>query len=409
MSEMSSAWTPSDGAAALRPLRTLITRRRSSNSVWTPQVPSRTLITRVPGLRPARTSETPTPAAASRVRAASMSATRQAQSPQFVMDLVAAGDRPLHHLDDQIAAAEEHQLAPVHGASGRAPYRGRAARHRAPPPAPGPRWKPRRDRDPESAPPTLRPNAGAPAPVRGKTSARPASDRSPRGCVSSARSQPRPDRGSRLRPPGPASARHDRACDAFSRCRRRGNRCWRAPRPRCLITSRMRSAVGELPAGAISSSVMLSRVNSTASEPSLWLRQEGLRPSSSFIGLGAGRNVVDQYDDVIEAADHGKSPGVFAAAPNTGPEQTVIVASLDLAHEPGTAEGAGSARRNGLPLQRRRPAIRLSQAIKAEALRIILANDPAEPVLMYGAGRDHPSATTENECRLFSSDKPIST
>jgi hypothetical protein len=42
-----------------------------------------------------------------------MSATRQLNPHNFVAGLVAAGDRPLHHLDDQIAAAEEHQLAPV--------------------------------------------------------------------------------------------------------------------------------------------------------------------------------------------------------------------------------------------------------------------------------------------------------
>ena len=53
-----------------------------------------------------------------------------------------------------------------------------------------------------------------------------------------------------------------------------------SPSPQILMTLRMRSADGEWPEGAISSSDMLSRVNSTVSEPSPWLRQDGARPSS---------------------------------------------------------------------------------------------------------------------------------
>ena len=71
------------------------------------------LITRVPGLRPVRTSETSTPAASSRARVASMSATRQLRphSLSWVWSPPATGR--LHDLDDEIAAAEEHQLAPI--------------------------------------------------------------------------------------------------------------------------------------------------------------------------------------------------------------------------------------------------------------------------------------------------------
>ena len=54
-----------------------------------------------------------------------------------------------------------------------------------------------------------------------------------------------------------------------------------SPSPQTLITPRMRSAVGEWPAGAISSSVILSRVNSTVSAPSLAPRQDGAHPSSN--------------------------------------------------------------------------------------------------------------------------------
>jgi hypothetical protein len=53
-----------------------------------------------------------------------------------------------------------------------------------------------------------------------------------------------------------------------------------SPSPPILITVRMRSAVGEVPAGAISSSVMLSRVKSTVSAPSFAPRHDGARPSS---------------------------------------------------------------------------------------------------------------------------------
>jgi hypothetical protein len=54
-----------------------------------------------------------------------------------------------------------------------------------------------------------------------------------------------------------------------------------SPSPQVFMTLRMRSAVGEWPAGAISSSVMLSRVNRVVSAPSVRLCQEGLRPSSN--------------------------------------------------------------------------------------------------------------------------------
>ena len=85
----------------------------SSNSVFTPQVPSRTLITRVPGLRPARTSETSIPARTSRARAASISATRQLNPHNRSRDRVAISARPLHQFDDQVATAKEHQPAPI--------------------------------------------------------------------------------------------------------------------------------------------------------------------------------------------------------------------------------------------------------------------------------------------------------
>ena len=96
------------------PLLNHAARSVSTSSVGTPQVPFRTVITRVPGLRPVRTSETSTPAATSRARVASMSATRQLSAPEPVASRVASLlARPVHDLDDEIAAAEEHQPAPV--------------------------------------------------------------------------------------------------------------------------------------------------------------------------------------------------------------------------------------------------------------------------------------------------------
>src|SRR5882757_10706549 len=80
-----------------------------------------------------------------------------------------------------------------------------------------------------------------------------------------------------------------------------------SPSPQMLITERMRSAVGEAPAGAISSSVMLSRVKSTVSAPSLWLRHDGA-PEQQFIGGRAGLDIRQQHDDVVQAGDHPGSP-----------------------------------------------------------------------------------------------------
>src|ERR1700741_3988740 len=36
-----------------------------------------------------------------------------AQAPELVAGCVASSDRPAHHLDNEIAAAEEHQLPPI--------------------------------------------------------------------------------------------------------------------------------------------------------------------------------------------------------------------------------------------------------------------------------------------------------
>ena len=53
-----------------------------------------------------------------------------------------------------------------------------------------------------------------------------------------------------------------------------------SPSPCSAITLRIRSAVAPSPAGDISSSVMLSSVNSTRSAPSPLLRHAGVRANS---------------------------------------------------------------------------------------------------------------------------------
>ena len=202
-------------------------------SVGTPQVPLRTVSTRVPGLRPVRTSETSTPAAISRARVASMSATRQLRPHSLSWRRRRAGlARPVHDLDDEVAAAEEHQLAPI---------RVRAVERHV---EPEPRAVERggalgiggRDHDMiergDRRRARSRPSAGARWPAPGKTSARRASA-SVAARVRFQRSVA-PEiayRGSRPRRSVPASARGDRAGDASCAMSWCESRCWQVPRP----------------------------------------------------------------------------------------------------------------------------------------------------------------------------------
>ena len=109
---------------------------RSTSSVGMPQVSPRTVATRVPGLRPVRTSDTSTPADTSRARVASMSATRQLMPQSRSRASSASCVRPVHRLDNEIAAAEEHQPAPIRMRAVERHVEPRAARLTARPRAP---------------------------------------------------------------------------------------------------------------------------------------------------------------------------------------------------------------------------------------------------------------------------------
>ena len=183
-------------------------------------------------------------------------------------------------LDDQVAAAEEHQPAPV---------RVRAVeRHVEPEPRAVERGGAlgiggrdhdmihRRDRRRRRS----APKAGAPWPVPGKTAARRA------WLGRGARPLPRqasrrwPHRGFRRRVTGSgfSVSRSSRRCNfAMSLVRKQR---LASPSPCSASTARMRSALALSPLGAISSSVTLSSVNSTRSAPSPPLRHDGARANS---------------------------------------------------------------------------------------------------------------------------------
>ena len=216
-----------------------------------------------------------------------MSATRQQMPPELVLRRVRRLARPVRDLDDEVAAAEEHQPAPI---------RMRAIeRHVEPEPRAierrGPFGIRRRDhdmvhrRDRRRTP--FDPRADAPCRARGRTAARHAWPRLRRGCASTTASRRRPHRGFRPRQPAPASASADRACDASWRCHRFESRCSPAPRParRARRESGPRSRPRRL--GAINSSVMLSSVNSTRSAPSPLFCQAGARANRSGRRAGA--------------------------------------------------------------------------------------------------------------------------
>ena len=254
---------------------------RSSISVRTPQVPSRTVITRVPGLRPARTSETSSPAAASRARVASISATLQLKPQQLIGAALGKRSRPANQFHNKIAAAEEHQVAPVlvraierHVESQSRPDKApRRVRHQ---------WsKPPRDPTPARARPISRASAAALRRVRERISGRRSKARLPPLCASIASLRLTPSRGFRFPQSAPASAPRDRACARPSRCRTTRKQMLASPSPALFIASRMRSEPCPLPEGAISSSDMFSSVKSAVSTPSPRLRHEGARPSSN--------------------------------------------------------------------------------------------------------------------------------
>ena len=240
-----SSLLPERGEGKLVPAAYAV-RVRSSSSVWMPQVPLRTLITRVPGLRPARTSETSTPAATSRARVASTSATRQLRPHNLSWAWSAPATGRVHHLDDEIAAAEEHQ----------APFLMRAVeRHVEAEPRAIECRGPLRilGGDHDVVEPQDRCGGGRgrtrafASRVRGKTSARPASARWPRGCASSAAAPPAPRSRLSTRRPDPASApaRSSRRCIlAMSLTRKQ---MLASPSPQILMTLRIRSALGGCP------------------------------------------------------------------------------------------------------------------------------------------------------------------